>query len=361
MLNSAIMFIPRLLPGPQVFYGKGSLVFLKHLPAQKIALISSRSAKQTPAHAKISEFLQGKIACETECASAGQEEVERIAKFLSENPHDTVIAFGGGKVMDCAKLATFLAEQNATLKELNMLCDLKRKSTFVAIPTTPATGSEANGVAVMLSKEGKKTAFSSSSLVPDYTVLDPETLSTLPKQTLLESAGDIFGHAAESSLSRFSTPLIKAVAKSSVELLSEALPAIEAATAGPADSAALEKLFYAGYLAGFCAGNAFVGPVHALAHTAEELGKVPHSRGVLNITGPYLEWMCQKNPSPECDWFSKKHKELGLQKLCSNGVFQKLDSGAWADAALLDTSMRTGKARFDKNSLCGLIECIKTQ
>lgn len=98
---------------------------------------------------------------------------------------DTILAVGGGSAIDvakCIKLA-FLADEgkNAIIPPLvsRRLSIDGGKIPFIAIPTTAGTGSESTHNAVMY-YEGAKQTVTNDGVLPDYAVLEPSVLKTLP-------------------------------------------------------------------------------------------------------------------------------------------------------------------------------------
>lgn len=98
---------------------------------------------------------------------------------------DTILAVGGGSAIDvakCIKLAVLAKEGNAAiippLVSTRVECDGK-KVPFIAIPTTAGTGSESTHNAVMY-YEGAKQTVTNDGVLPDYAVLEPSVLKTLP-------------------------------------------------------------------------------------------------------------------------------------------------------------------------------------
>ena len=98
---------------------------------------------------------------------------------------DSILAVGGGSAIDvakCIKLAVLTKEGNASLipplVNTRVECD-GSKIPFVAIPTTAGTGSESTHNAVMY-YEGAKQTVTNDGVLPDYAVLEPTVLKTLP-------------------------------------------------------------------------------------------------------------------------------------------------------------------------------------
>ena len=98
---------------------------------------------------------------------------------------DTILAVGGGSAIDvakCIKLAVLAEEGNASLipplVSTRVACE-GAKIPFIAIPTTAGTGSESTHNAVMY-YEGAKQTVTNDGVLPDYAVLEPSVLKTLP-------------------------------------------------------------------------------------------------------------------------------------------------------------------------------------
>lgn len=98
---------------------------------------------------------------------------------------DCILAVGGGSAIDvakCIKLAVLAKEGNAAIIPPLVSQRLPidgAKIPFVAIPTTAGTGSESTHNAVMY-YEGAKQTVTNDGVLPDYAVLEPSVLKTLP-------------------------------------------------------------------------------------------------------------------------------------------------------------------------------------
>ena len=113
------------------------------------------------------------------------EQVCNGIELLKSSNCDTILAVGGGSAIDvakCIKLAVLAEEGNAAiippLVSTRVVCD-GAKFPFIAIPTTAGTGSESTHNAVMY-YEGSKQTVTNDGVLPDYAVLEPSVLKTLP-------------------------------------------------------------------------------------------------------------------------------------------------------------------------------------
>lgn len=113
-----------------------------------------------------------------------------------------ILAVGGGSVLDGAK---FVA---AAVPFKGEPWDILAKNAAVesALPigsvlTLPATGSEANGAAVISRRAiGEKLAFLSPHIFPRFSIIDPETTFSLPARQVGNGIGDAFTHVMEQYL-----------------------------------------------------------------------------------------------------------------------------------------------------------------
>ena len=113
------------------------------------------------------------------------EEVCKGIDLFLRTKCDSILAVGGGSAIDvakCIKLAVLAKEGNASLipplVSTRVECD-GSKIPFIAIPTTAGTGSESTHNAVMY-YEGAKQTVTNDGVLPDYAILEPSVLKTLP-------------------------------------------------------------------------------------------------------------------------------------------------------------------------------------
>ena len=113
------------------------------------------------------------------------EQVCKGIELLKESKCDTILAVGGGSAIDvakCIKLAVLANEGNAAIIPPLVSQRLRidgSKIPFIAIPTTAGTGSESTHNAVMY-YEGAKQTVTNDGVLPDYAILEPSVLKTLP-------------------------------------------------------------------------------------------------------------------------------------------------------------------------------------
>lgn len=113
------------------------------------------------------------------------EQVCNGIELLKSSHCDTILAVGGGSAIDvakCIKLSVLAEEGNAAIIPPLVFQRLPiegAKIPFIAIPTTAGTGSESTHNAVMY-YDGAKQTVTNDGVLPDYAVLEPSVLKTLP-------------------------------------------------------------------------------------------------------------------------------------------------------------------------------------
>ena len=210
---------------------------------------------------------------------AGVRELERTGA-------DTIIAVGGGSVIDAAKaIRLFQESPQLSVRELSLpfLDARKRIASFpviahairlVAVPTTAGTGSEVSPAAV-ISVGQRKVTLVDYSLVPDMAVVDPILTLTMPPEITADTGIDALTHALEASVSIFASPFTDAFCMQAVNLILTALPR---AYRDGSDLEARTAMANAATIAGLAFSNAFVGLNHALAHAVGARFGIAHGR-----------------------------------------------------------------------------------
>jgi alcohol dehydrogenase class IV len=140
---------------------------------------------------------------------------------------DTVIAVGGGSVIDTAKAACALASIDKPLTESDVAArwsswpaDVSaRQVTLVAIPTTAGTGTEGTPYAVLSDSRNNKLFGFSHHFQPDLAVLIPDFVTTVPQPVAADLAMDAMAHAFEAFWSRRAGPGSDLAAMTAIVLL----------------------------------------------------------------------------------------------------------------------------------------------
>jgi alcohol dehydrogenase len=221
--------------------------------------------------------------------------VSRLAAIYSEKGCDSIIAVGGGSVMDTAKGVNILvSEKSGDLMQFYGAGVLKKAlRPLVAVPTTAGTGSEVTQVAVIKNPEDhRKVLFVSYFLMPDIAVLDSRMTLTLPPAITAATGMDALTHAIEAYTCLAKNPISDVHALTAIKMLSGNLLRV---VKNPDDREGRLEIANGATLAGIAFSNSMVGMVHTLGHSVGAVCGVPH--GVcMAIFLPYgLEYNMHKN------------------------------------------------------------------
>lgn len=129
----------------------------------------------------------------------------KAVKLARDKKLDFIIALGGGSVIDACKfIAAAVAYKGKDPWDiLEKGLPIKDALPLGTILTLPATGSEMNMNSVVSRREiGKKLAFASEKVYPQFSVLDPTFTYTLPKRQTRNGVIDAFVHVMEQYLTR---------------------------------------------------------------------------------------------------------------------------------------------------------------
>jgi alcohol dehydrogenase len=214
--------------------------------------------------------------------------VNAIAKVYAEHACDSLIAVGGGSVIDTAKGVRMVISQRADDIEALMGCEVLTAGNhipFIAVPTTAGTGSEVTPVAVISNPARKvKQEYISAHLLPDVAVLDLRMTMTLPPKVTASTGVDALCHAIESYTCLQKNPMSDAYASAAIPMILENLPQ---AVRHPKDKAARMAMANASLMAGTAFGNSMVGLVHAIGHALGGVCHVPHG-DAMSILLPHV-------------------------------------------------------------------------
>lgn len=221
--------------------------------------------------------------------------VNKIADIYKQKGCDTLIAIGGGSVIDTAKGVNIVVSLGGD--DIMSFCGVNRISKklnpFVVIPTTSGTGSEATLVAVIGDHENHiKLVFISPFLIPDFAVLDPRMTVTLPPSLTAATGMDALSHAVEAYFCMGKNPMSDVTAFKAISLIFDNLLNV---VKKPNDTAGRLALAHASNLAGIAFSNSMVGIVHNIGHAVGGICGVPHGN-CMAILLPYgLEYNMRRS------------------------------------------------------------------
>ena len=198
-----------------------------------------------------------------------------------------VMGFGGGSSMDVAKLSSLILGSNEKIEDAWGVSNAKGpRLPLVLVPTTAGTGSEVTPISIITVGEEEKKGVSSSIILPDIAILDPDLTIGLPAHTTAATGIDAMVHAIEgyTSANKNNNPISKMLAVEALKLLAGS---IEKVVFDGSDIDARGNMLIGAMLAGKAFANSPVAAVHALAYPIGGTFHVSH--GLSNsLVLPYV-------------------------------------------------------------------------
>ena len=246
------------------------------------------------------------------------EVINKLCKIYKENNCDSIVAVGGGSVIDTAKGVRMLISQN--VQDINNLMGNEILKygihvPFIVIPTTAGTGSEVTLVAVIEDKiKNVKMEFISYFLLPDVAILDPKMTVSLPKKATASTGMDALCHAIEAYSCIQKNPMSDSYAISAISLIRDNL--LKAIENGNDEEARL-NMANASLMSGVSFSNSMVGLVHAIGHSLGAICHIPHGDAI-SILLPYvMEYnldKCEENYAKLLFFFGTEEEYMNTPK-----------------------------------------------
>ncbi|WP_372937936.1 iron-containing alcohol dehydrogenase [Seonamhaeicola sp.] len=121
-------------------------------------------------------------------------------KVIKDKNITYLLAVGGGSVIDGTKFLSAAAVYNGDTPWDILAKNIRTEKgmPFGTVLTLPATGSEMNSGAVISRAETKeKLAMGGPGLFPEFSILDPQVISSIPQRQLANGLTDAFTHVLE--------------------------------------------------------------------------------------------------------------------------------------------------------------------
>ncbi len=195
----------------------------------------------------------------------GVTDFERVLARARPFRPDCVIGFGGGSVLDVAKLVAALHDRSEAVRDcFGSGLVPERRTHLICLPTTSGTGSEVSPNAILLDEtERLKKGVISPWLVPDAAYVDPQFTLTLPPAVTAATGIDAMVHCIEAYANRFAHPTVDLYALQGIRLIAAHL--VRAVRHGR-DLEARSAVALGSLYGGLCLGPVNTAAVHALAY-----------------------------------------------------------------------------------------------
>ncbi len=207
------------------------------------------------------------------------ENVQAGVEAFKKSGADFIVAIGGGSSMDTAKAVGIIITNPdfADVRSLEGVADTKNKCVPIfAVPTTAGTAAEVtiNYVITDVQKNRKMVCVDPHDL-PMIAFVDPDMMSTMPKNLTAATGMDALTHAIEGYITKGAWELSDMFHIKAIEIIARSLrAAVENKPEGRTDMALGQ------YVAGMGFSTVGLGIVHSMAHPLGALYDTPH--GVAN-------------------------------------------------------------------------------
>ena len=283
----------------KIIFGKGQIEKVAtEIPANAkvLMLYGGGSIKKNSIYEQVKNALKGFEVIEFGGIPANPEyEILMDAlKIIKEEKITYMLAVGGGSVIDGTK---FLS--SAALYDGETPWDILKNSIktekglpFGVVLTLPATGSEMNSGSVITRKETKeKLAMGGPGLFPQFSILDPEVVQSIPQRQLANGITDAFTHVLEQYMTYpIGAALQDRFAESIMQTLVEIAPRI---TKNPSDYEAAANFMWSCTMAlnGLIQkGVPTDWAVHAMGHELTAQFGIDHARTLAVIAPSHYRY-----------------------------------------------------------------------
>jgi len=193
-------------------------------------------------------------------------EVHEGAELYQQSRCDGIITVGGGSATDCGKGIGIIVSNWGNIRQYEGVDKISRPiPPQISIPTTCGTSADLSQFALIVDSERKsKMTIVSKALVPDLSIIDPRTLTTLDAYQTACTGLDALSHAIEAFVSNAHSSLSDLNAQSAMVLVHKNL--LEALK-HPERLEPRIALMQGSMQAGLAFSNASLGATHAMSHS----------------------------------------------------------------------------------------------
>jgi alcohol dehydrogenase class IV len=315
-MNANTVFELRKFVAPEFVYGVGALNFVgryaKNFGARKALVVTDPGIIEAGWLEKATDSLDGEqipwAVFQELTPNPKDGEVTRGVEYYQENACDVIVAVGGGSSMDCAKGIGIAFANRKNVLEFEGVDEVPMPGPpLICVPTTAGSSADVSQFAIIVdTRRNLKLAIISKTVVPDISLIDPETTTSMPAELTAATGMDALTHAIEAYVSNASSPVTDIHALAAIPLLTQYMaPAIE----NPKNMEFRHQMMLGSLLAGLAFSNAGLGLVHAMAHSIGGLLDSPH--GVCNTL--LLEHVVSFNYSSSPERYDRIGSVMGVK------------------------------------------------
>ena len=347
------MPVGRFFGASEVLSGSGSFSTLASINSSRVFILCSKSFIKSEKNQEVLNKTFKKFIFTVQPAPKGEpniEEMKEIFNKIFEFKPDTIIAIGGGSVIDSAKICWLFYEHPDLSKEQVTrsfaIPALRGKSKFIAVPTTAGSGSEMSSAAVFqFDKNDHKRFAVSHDFLPDIAVLDPSFIIDLSRSVKINGAFDALAHSIEGYVSLFKNPNTQDLATIAIRKI---FSNFEKYIDDKNEEAAYEILRAANY-AGVVQNISVPGIGHAFSHAFASYG-VSHGFGCGSFLPLAMEFNSRDNTVRNL--LDRLAKELNLKSY--EDLIEKIQFLKFETNLLIGTETKK-LVKLDKNFIDNIL------
>lgn len=217
------------------------------------------------------------------------ETIDRGRETFAANRSDSVIAVGGGSVLDAGKAIAGLAGEQAPTAEFVAGREITAPAVpIIACATTAGTGSEVTHVAVLTDPDRRlKASIRTEGMMPAVAFVDPALTVTMPPAQTAFTGLDAFVQAVESYVSAGANPYSDPLALDAATRIARWL---RTAYHDGRNREARENMALGSMLAGLALASARLGLVHGIAHPLGALYGLAHGEACALLLPHVMEF-----------------------------------------------------------------------
>ena len=218
---------------PEFIFGVGARLqaglYAKNLGATTVLVVSDPGVIAAGWTAEViqclhSEGLQAVLFSDVTPNPKDFEIMHGVDRYL-EADCDAIVAIGGGSPIDCAKgIAVVVANGGHILDYVGVDTVSEPGPPLICIPTTAGTAADVSQFAIIVDTENRnKIAIITKAIVPDLSLIDPATTTTMDPFLSACTGVDALTHAIEAAVSNAHSPITDLHALKAIELIKENL------------------------------------------------------------------------------------------------------------------------------------------
>lgn len=295
----------------EIIFGNGSIKYLpeilkKKLKVQRPLLVSDQGIASAGHLEPVFKNLQDdKIPFEKFDEVEPEPSIENVLSCVEKSRSrgcDSIVAIGGGSVIDCAKVTSVLLKYGGDIGDYFGQDKIPGETLpIVAVATTAGTGSEVSAGAILTdAKNNIKVGIRSNYLRPRVALLDPMLTLSCPKSVTASTGFDVLAHAVGSytmidhtcmprgTVIFYGTnPITEALATAAIKLVAQYL---RIAVHQGHNREAREKMMLANVLAGCAFSNSGVTHTHNISYPVGAKTHAPHGVTLAALLPTVLEF-----------------------------------------------------------------------